>query len=133
MQTHFRRPPIVAICFGLVALLTAATQGQKFPGGVFKTSDGNNTTIALDFDSTGALNVYVNNESFSNGTWSAKADTLTFGKVQGPEGYSCAAEARYLWSLGQNQITFKLVGEDDCQARRDGLLGMIWTKGLTSH
>lgn len=132
MQPHLRRPAILAVVFGLVALLTAATQGPKFPGGVFKTSDGNNTTIALDFDSTGALNVYVNNESFSNGTWSVKADTLTFGKIQGPEGYACTSEARYLWALADNQITFKLVGQDDCQTRRDGLLGMTWTKGLTS-
>ena len=132
MQPHLRRPAVLAVFIGLVALLTAATQAQKFPGGVFKTNDGNNTTIALDFDSSGALNVYVNDQAFSNGTWTAKADTLTFGKIQGPEGYSCASEARYLWSLAQNQITFKLVGEDDCQTRRDGLLGMIWTKGLTS-
>jgi hypothetical protein len=132
MKPHLRRPVILAVLFGVIAVLTAATQGQKFPGGVFKTSDGTNT-IALDFDSTGALNVYVNNESFSNGTWSVKADTLTFGRVQGPEGYACASEARYLWALAENQITFKPAGEDDCQTRRDGLLGMIWTKGLTSQ
>jgi hypothetical protein len=75
------------------------------------------------------LNVYVNNEPFSNGTWQVKADTLTFGKIQGPEGYACASEAKYLWALADNRITFKLVGEDDCATRRDGLLQMVWTKG----
>ena len=132
MQLHFRRPAILACFFGLVALLTAASQAPKFPGGVFKTSDGTNT-IAIDFDSSGVLNVFVNNEAFSSGSWAVKADTLTFGRIQGPEGYSCATEAKYLWALAENQITFKLAGEDDCQSRRDGLLGMIWTRGLTSH
>lgn len=131
MPHNLRRPAILTTILGLVVLLTAATQGQKFPGGVFKTSDGTNT-IALDFDSTGALNVYVNNEAFSNGTWQVKADTLTFGKVQGPEGYSCATEAKYLWSLADNRIQFTPVGTDDCQARHDGLVGMVWTRGLTS-
>lgn len=128
MQHNLRRSAVFASIFGLVLMLTAAVQAPKFPGGVFKTSDGT-TTIALDFDSTGALNVYVNNESFSNGTWQVKADTLTFGKIQGPEGYACASEAKYLWALADNRITFKLVGEDDCQTRRDGLLQMVWTKG----
>jgi hypothetical protein len=133
MQHNLRRPAVLASIFGLVVMLTAATQGQKFPGGVFKTSDGNNTTIALDFDTTGALNVYVNNEAFSKGSWSVKADTLTFGKIDGPEGYSCTGEGRYLWSLSDNRIQFALVGTDDCPTRRDGLLGMAWTRGLTSQ
>lgn len=128
MRHSLYRPAVFAGVLALVALLTAATQGQKFPGGVFKTSDGT-TTVALDFDSTGALNVYVNNEAFSSGTWRAKADTLTFGKIQGPEGYACASESSYLWAIADNRITFKLIGEDDCQSRRDGLLGMVWTKG----
>lgn len=119
---------ILASLFGLVLMLTAATQGQKFPLGIIKASDGTNT-IALDFDSTGAVNVYVNNESFSNGSWRVKADTVTFGKVQGPEGYSCANEAKYLWSLADNRMQFSLVGTDDCQSRRDSLLGLAWTRG----
>lgn len=128
MPHTLRRPAVMAGIFGVVAMITAAAQASKLPGGVFKTSDGTNT-IALDFDSSGALNVYVNNESFSNGSWQVKADTWTFGKVQGPEGYSCATEAKYLWAIADNRITFKLVGDDDCQSRRDGLLGMVWTKG----
>jgi len=128
MQYNLRRPAVLASIFGLVVMLTAATQGQKFPGGVFKTSDGT-VTIALDFDSTGALNVYVDNQAFSNGTWQVKADTLTFGKINGPEGYSCTGEAKYLWSLADDRIQFTLVGADDCPTRRDGLLGMVWKRG----
>ena len=128
MRHSLRQLSMFVGIFGLGLMLTAATQGQKFPGGVFKTSDGT-TTVALDFDSSGALNVYVNDASFSNGTWQVKADTLTFGKIQGPEGYNCTTEAKYTWALDDRTITFKLVGEDICQSRRDGLLGMIWTRG----
>ena len=128
MQHNLRRSAVFASIFGLVVMLTAAVQAPKFPGGVFKTSNGTNT-IALDFDSTGALNIYVDNQPFTNSTWQAKADTLTFGKMQGPEGYNCPSEGRYNWAIADNRITFKLIGEDDCQNRRDGLLQMVWTKG----
>jgi hypothetical protein len=128
MHHSLRRPIALAAMLGSVVLLTAATQGARFPGGVFKTSDGT-STIALDFDSTGKLNVYVNNESFSQGSWQVKADTLTFGTVSGPEGYSCATSAKYLWAIADNRITFTLVGTDDCQSRMDGLVGMVWTRG----
>ena len=122
------RPAALASILGLALCLTAAAQTPKFPAGIFKTTDGE-TTIALDFDTTGALNVYVNNDSFSQGKWEAKADTVFFGTVQGPEGYSCATSAKYLWSFADNRITFTLVGTDDCQTRRDGLVGMVWTRG----
>jgi hypothetical protein len=38
-------------------------------------------------------------------------------------------EAKYLWSFVDNRIQFTPVGTDDCQARRDGLVGMVWTRG----
>ena len=128
MRRHLRRPTALAGILSLFILVTAAAQTPKFPGGVFRTSDGTNA-IAIDFDSTGVLNVYVNNESFSNGTWRANGDTLTFGKIQGPEGYNCVSEARYRWSLTENRITFATIDPDDCQSRRDSLLGLAWTKG----
>jgi hypothetical protein len=128
MQSTLRRAASLSGILGLIIVVTAATQGAKFPGGVFKTNDGTNN-IALDFDSTGTLNVYVNNESFSHSTWEARADTLTFGNMEAPEGYACTSGARYLWVLADNRILFTLVGTDDCQTRRDGLVGLVWTKG----
>ena len=128
MQSRSRFPANLVFAVGVVVILTAAAQGKKFPVGVIKASNGTNT-IALDFDSTGVVNVYVDNQAFSNGSWSVKADTITFGKVQGPEGYSCADDAKYLWSLTDNRMEFALVGTDDCSSRRDSLLGLAWTRG----
>ena len=128
MQHSLRRPIALAAMLGSVVFLTAATQGAKFPGGVFKTSDGT-STVAIEFDSTGKLNVYVNNESFAQSSWQVKADTLTFGAMTGPEGYACSNSGKYLWAFADNRISFTLVGNDDCQSRRDGLVGMVWTRG----
>jgi hypothetical protein len=112
--------------FGLSAALVTVTQA-KFPGGVFKTSNGD-ANISLDFDSTGTATSYVNGERFSAGPYSAKADTLSFGVLNGPEGYSCSVGGKYLWSIADNRLTMKVVA-DECQVRRDYLAGMVWTRG----
>jgi hypothetical protein len=111
-----------------VLLLTAAAQAPKFPGGLFTANDGTNT-IALDFDTSGVVQSYVNNEPLSQGTWQVKADTLTFGVINGPEGYSCASPAKYLWAFADNRLSFTMAGNDDCQVRRDALTGLTWTRG----
>ena len=128
MQLAHRRPVILSGFLALVILLGAAAETAKFPGGTFKANNGTND-IAITFDSTGALNVYVDNQSFSQGTWLVKADTLTFGTITGPEGYGCGSSARYLWTFADNRLSFALVGTDDCSTRRDPLLGLTWTRG----
>lgn len=128
MPQLLHRPAIIATFAALVLLLGAATQAPKFPGGVFKANDGTNN-IAISFDSAGVLNVYVQDQSFAQSSWEVKADTLSFGYVTGPEGYACTTGARYLWAFADNKMTFKQVGTDDCAARRDPLLGLIWTRG----
>lgn len=111
----------------LVTSVAAAFQGAKFPGGTYKAYDGQNN-IALSFDSGGSLTAYVNNEAFSSGSWEAKGDTLAFGPLQGPEGYGCAAGARYTWSIAQTTLTVKVVA-DDCEIRKQYFTGLTWTKG----
>jgi hypothetical protein len=128
MSSTHRRPVILVGILALVVLLGAAVQTSKFPGGTFKANNGSND-IALTFDSTGALKVFVDNQSFSQGTWQVKADTLTFGTVTGPEGYSCNSAARYLWKFADTRLSFTLVGTDDCSTRRDPILGLTWTRG----
>jgi hypothetical protein len=112
--------------FGLSAALVAGAQA-RFPGGVFKTFDGN-VNLSLDFDSTGTATSYVNGESFSQGKYTVKADTLSFGTLNGPEGYSCSVGGKYLWSIAENRLTMKVVA-DECQIRRDYLSGLVWTRG----
>ena len=128
MQRHPRRLAILAGFFGFFVTLTAATQVPKFPGGVFKATYNTNS-LALDFDSTGALNVSVDNQAYGQSTWQVKADTITFGAVTGPEGNACPSSASYLWSFLDNRLSFTAVGTDDCSPRRDPLLGLVWTRG----
>jgi hypothetical protein len=119
-----------ALLAGLVIMvlaITAAAQGGKFTGGYFKANDGT-TDIGLDFDTTGALNVYVDGQAFSKSTWEAKSDTVSFGPVTGPEGYNCTGGARYLWAMTENRLTFSRVS-DDCEVRLQALTGLTWTKG----
>lgn len=121
-----RRPAIVAGLFALVLALTAAVQGAKFPTGVIRGSDGT-VTIALDFDTTGVVTSYVDNQVFSSGKYTTKADTVTFGTITGPEGYSCAGSGKYLWAFADNRMTFTLV-TDECQIRLQTLTGLVWNR-----
>jgi hypothetical protein len=119
------------IAFAAVLAMTsaaaAAVQGAKFPGGTFRTHDGENN-VALTFDSSGALTAYVNGEAFSSGSWESKADTLMVGPLQAPEGYGCPAGAKYLWSIEVNTLKVKVVS-DDCQLRLQYFTALTWTKG----
>jgi len=110
----------------LVLMATAAVHAEKFPGGVFKGTDGTND-IALEFDTTGSLLVYVNNEAFSRGTWDSVEDTLSVGALEAPEGYGCPAGGRYLWNVAENQLRMTVVA-DDCQIRVQYFTGLAWTK-----
>lgn len=121
-----RRPAIIAGMFALVLALTAAVQGRKFPG-VIKGSDGT-VSIALDFDTTGVVTSYVDNQVFSSGRYETKADTVTFGAITGPEGYSCAGSGKYLWAFSDNRMSFTKLS-DECQIRMDTLTGLVWTRG----
>lgn len=120
----------LASILALALTVTAAGQAPKFPvGAVFSSTAPDNSTIALSFDSTGTLDVYVNNQAFGKSTWQVKADTMTFGPVTGPEGYACASTARYLWSITEDSLTFKVVGADDCSPRLDPLNTLVWKRG----
>ena len=126
MTSSRKRPLLLAAIFFVVLAVSAIAQGAKFPGGYFTANNGDND-IGLDFDSTGVINVYVDNQAFSKGTWDAKADTMNFGAVEGPEGYGCPGSARYLWALAENKLSFSLLA-DDCQVRSQALTALVWTK-----
>jgi hypothetical protein len=112
----------------VIALIaTGAIQGKKFPGGSFKTYDGQNN-VSLWFDSTGSLVAYVNGEAFSRGTWESRADTLLFSALEAPEGYGCPGGAKYTWSIADSTLTVKNV-DDQCEIRIQYFTGLVWTKG----
>lgn len=106
--------------------MTAAQ--AKFPGGAFKTNNGE-VDITLDFDSSGTATSYVRGQLFSQGKYSVNADTLSFGTLEGPEpAYSCTVGGKYTWSFADNRLTMNVVA-DECQVRRDYLSGLVWTRG----
>ena len=126
-MTPHRPGFIVAILAFSVALIGAA-QAPSLKGTFFKASNGTNV-IGLDFDSTGALNVSVDGQAFSQTTWQVKADTVTFGTISGAaEGYNCPAIGKYLWSIKDNTVTFTIVA-DDCPIRVQSLPTLAWTRG----
>jgi len=123
-----RSTRLAALAVLLIAVVTIArAQGRNFPGGTFTAYDGQNN-IALTFDTSGTMVAYVNNEAFSRGTWDSRADTLMLSAMEAPEGYSCAAGGRYLWSLADNKLTMKTVA-DDCEVRVQYFTGLVWTRG----
>jgi hypothetical protein len=127
MKRQMRRSAsIVGLLFSVVAVAGAA-QASKSPVGTIKGGDGTNN-YALQFDSTGSLNVYVNDQFFSSGRYVSRADTITFGPHQAPEGYGCAGDGTYLWKLTENRMSFTTV-KDDCQVRITTLTAVAWTRG----
>ena len=128
-MTHTpRRPAILVAVFAFSVLLMGATQAPSLKGTFIKTNNGSNV-IALDFDSTGALNVSVDGQAFLQSTWRAKADTVTFGIISGaPEGYNCAGTGKYVWAIKENLVLFTRIA-DDCEYRQQAMTGMAWTKG----
>ena len=127
MSHTTRRPVFVIAVLALAVTLIGAAQAPSLKGAFFKASNGTNE-IGLDFDSTGALNVSVDGQAFSQGTWRVTADTVDFGPVTGPEGYGCTDGARYLWSVKDNTITFTRLN-DDCPIRSESLTSLVWTRG----
>jgi len=123
---HMLRLP----AFLTTALVVAAlAQSPSFKGGFFKaTPPDGSAAIGLDFDSSGAIDVYVDNQAFSKGSWEIKKDTMFFGPVTGPEGYGCANSASYLWALADDVLSFKLL-KDDCEVRSNALVNLVWKKG----
>ena len=127
MSHTSRRPGILVAIFGFSVLLVGAAQAPSLKGEFYKANNGTNV-IGIDFDSTGALNVSVDGQAFSQSTWKVKADTVDFGPITGPEGYGCAAGARYLWVIKDNGVTFTRIN-DDCEVRMQSLTQLAWTRG----
>ena len=126
-HTSLRPGYLIAILATSVVLIAAA-QAPTLKGAFIKASNGTNV-IGLDFDSTGALNVSVDGQAFSQTRWQAKSDTVTFGSISGaPEGYNCAASGKYVWSVKDNTVSFTRIA-DDCEYRWQSLTGLAWTKG----
>jgi hypothetical protein len=127
MKPQMRRSAsVIGLLVSLIAVVGAA-QATKFPVGTIKGGDGTNN-YALQFDSTGALNVYVNDQMFSTGRYVTRADTITFGPHEAPEGYGCAGDGTYLWKLTENRMSFTTV-KDGCQIRITTLTAVAWTRG----
>ena len=128
MMHTSRRPGMLLAIFAFALALVGAAQAPSLKGAFFKAHNGSNV-IGINFDSTGALNVSVDGQAFSQTTWQVKADTVTFGTISGaPEGYNCAGSGKYLWSIKDNSISFTRV-TDDCEYRMQSLTGLAWTKG----
>lgn len=126
-MTRMRRSAtLIGLMVG-IASVAGAIQGTKFPTGSLIGSDGTNN-FSLNFDSTGTINVYVNNQPFSSSKYESKADTIWFGVVNAAEGYGCAGDGTYVWKLNQNRMTFTTV-KDECQIRMTTLTGVAWTRG----
>jgi hypothetical protein len=116
--------------FLTTALVVAAlAQSPSFKGGFFTATPTDGTPpIGLEFDTSGAINVYVDNQPFSKSSWETKRDTMLFGPVVAPEGYACANGATYLWALADSVLSFTLL-KDDCDVRSNALVNLVWKKG----
>ena len=129
MNARLRTLKTFLALFVLVAIVAAAAQDSKFPGGTFRASDSDGNNIALTFDSAGTLVAYVNGDGFSRTTYEAAGDTLSFGELEAPEGYGCpGVTGKYLWKIGENRLTMTLIA-DNCAIRAQYFTGLAWIRG----
>lgn len=105
---------LTVLILGLV--LSACSSGAKFPTGKFMDAQNNSLGYYLNQDKTWTYIYY--GEHSAQGKYKVK-DNLWVN--QGDK--DCPFSATYEWSFDGSNLSFKLVGEDQCQPRKEATDG----------
>ena len=95
---------------------------KKFPTGVLVHETRSNLTI--QFNDDGRYVVRVNDLVDATGTYTIRGNQYTEDTDYPP--CKNARTATYTWAFDGRNLTFQLVGEDDCTVRRRSLDGVTW-------
>ena len=104
---------------GPMELLPAA---NVFPTGIF--THPNHTNWKLQFNADGSYLFLVNDQVDATGTYSIQDNLYTEETEFAP--CKDARTASYTWEFDGKNLTFHLVGEDQCTDRRESLDGIPW-------
>jgi hypothetical protein len=106
----------------VVLLLTACGGGADsadFPTGKFVLPD--NEFAGYQFNADGSWSYFFAGTTEAGGKYAVKGDQWI---EQGTD--ECPFPGTYSWTFNGTQLTFKLVGEDECQPRRDSTDGQTF-------
>jgi len=118
---------IVLLVIGLVfaslilsACGSATSADSNFPTGKFLLTDSEYEGVYWNKD--GTWSAFAFGQNIAEGKYHVKGDKYT--EETSPDG--CPTEATYKYSFDGTNLKFELVGEDNCQNRRESLDGITY-------
>jgi hypothetical protein len=116
---------LLVIGWILASLIFTACGAQSstasaFPAGKFVLPD--NTSQGINFNKDGTWSGFLGDQTLAEGTYQVKGDLYT--EEAGPK--ACPTSATYKYSFDGTNLKFDLVGEDDCQNRRESFDGVTY-------
>jgi hypothetical protein len=99
---------------------TQSSTASSFPTGKFVLPG--NEAQGINFNQDGTWSGFFGDQTVAEGTYQVKGDLYT--EEAGPK--ACPASATYKYSFDGTNLKFDLVGEDDCQNRRESFDGVTY-------
>lgn len=104
---------ITFVLFFAVSL--CACSNDEFPTGSYRHDE-----FVAEYRDDGTFTLYENGEISTEGTYSNEGDEVTWIQDSFCDAEN-AGSATYQWSADEHGLRFELIGEDQCEARRDTL------------
>ena len=118
---------VISLVLGSLFLVACGAKSPSdygFPAGKFVWSESEFVGIYLNEDETWSAFYY--GEEVDKGTYEVKGNLYT-QTSEGPNlPAECADPATFEWSFDGANLTFKLVGEDTCDIRRESFDGQTF-------
>jgi hypothetical protein len=116
---------LLVIGWTLTTLILAACGSQSaatsgFPTGKFVLPDSQSEGIYFNKD--GTWSGFFGDQTVAEGTYQVKDDIYT--EEAGPK--ACSTSATYRYSFDGTNLKFELVGQDECQNRKESLDGATY-------
>ena len=102
------------------ACSSPSSAASGFPTGKFVLPD--DASQGVNFNKDGTWSGFLGDMTVAEGTYQVKGDLYT--EEAGPK--ACPTPATYKFSFDGTNLKFDLVGEDDCQNRRESFDGVTY-------
>ncbi|MBN2046168.1 MAG: hypothetical protein JW757_14185 [Anaerolineales bacterium] len=107
------------LTFVLAACSSASAKGSEFPTGTFVSKES--TSISYTFNKDQTWQYYYYGGIGAEGKYSVKGNQWTEKGTK-----ECPFPGTYAWTFDGSNLTFKLVGEDKCEPRREATDGQTF-------
>lgn len=104
----------------LAACGSSSSGASSFPTGKFVLADSEFEGVYFNQD--GTWSAFAFGQEIAKGTYHVKGDVYT----EEASSDGCQTDGNYQYSFDGTNLKFKLVGEDNCQNRRESLDGITY-------